>query len=176
MAEDSQSVKRFEVSGPGHTKRGVYAAVGVGGPATGRGAKAFLIDDPIKNREEADSDVMRRKLHGWYDSVARTRVMPGGGVVITATRWHEMDLTGYVLKQYAHEGWRVVKLPAICEHRDDPLGRAMGEPLWPQQWSIDELEKLRQGLPSREWSALDVTRPSSSRRMRPPASAHSARG
>lgn len=159
LAEDSQSVKRFEVSGPGSAKRGVYAAVGVGGPATGRGARMLLIDDPIKNREEADSDVVRRKLHAWYDSVARTRVMPGGGVCITATRWHERDLTGYVLDQYAHEGWKVIKLPAVAESAEDALGRTPGEPLWPEQWPLAELEKLRQGLPTREWASLYQQRP-----------------
>lgn len=158
IADDSQSVKRFEIVNDGG-KRGVYAAVGVGGPATGRGANALLIDDPIKNREEADSDVVRRKLHAWYDSVARTRVMPGGGVVITATRWHERDLTGYVLDQYGHEGWRVIKMPAIAESREDLLGRAHGAPLWPEKWSLDELEKLRIGLPAREWAALYQQRP-----------------
>lgn len=158
LADDSQSVKRFEIAAPGG-KRGVYAAVGVGGPATGRGAFALLVDDPLKNREEADSDVVRKKLHAWYDSVARTRVMPGGGVCITATRWHERDLTGYVLDQYAHEGWRVVKLPALAEGPSDPLGRTPGEPLWPEQWTLAELVKLRQGLPAREWASLYQQRP-----------------
>jgi len=152
LADDSQSVKRFHVEGGlevGTAQRGAYYAVGVGGPLTGRGAHLLLIDDPVKNREEADSEIVRRRIKDWYTSTAYTRLMPGARVVVIQTRWHEDDLSGWLLKEHAHEGWEVLELPALDGEK----------PLWPEQYSREALERIRLAVGSRDWSALYQQRP-----------------
>lgn len=157
LSGDSKSAKRFNVEGQAGgyehhlSQRGAYYAVGVGGPLTGRGAHLLLIDDPVKNREDAESEVIRKKTKEWYTSTAYTRLMPGGRIVIIQTRWHEDDLTGWLLEEHAHEGWDVLTLPAI----DDE-----GNALWPEQYPVPELEKIRQAVGPRDWSALYQQRPS----------------
>lgn len=157
LADDSQSAKRFHIDGNqggierGLAQKGAFYAVGVGGPLTGRGAHLLLIDDPVKNREEADSEVIRKKTREWYTSTAYTRLMPGGRIVLIQTRWHEDDLAGWLLREHGHEGWETLDLPAID---------AEGNPLWPEQYDIDALEKIRQAIGPRDWSALYQQRPS----------------
>lgn len=153
LADDSQSAKRFTLR-----QGGSYFAVGAGGPVTGRGAHLLLIDDPIKGREDADSDTQRAKLKDWYRSVAYTRLMPGGAVVIIQTRWHYDDLAGWLLREHAAEGWHVVSLPAIAED-DDTLGRQPGEALWPDQYPADRLAAIRDQVGSREWASLYQQQP-----------------
>lgn len=134
-----------------------YFAVGRGGPITGRGAHLLVIDDPLKDRDEADSPAIRRQLHQWYAEVAYTRLMPGGSVVIVSTRWHEDDLAGWLTREHAGQGWRVIRLPALAV-ADDPLGRPLGEALWPERFPAARLEEIRAQLSdeqgSRAWSAL----------------------
>jgi predicted phage terminase large subunit-like protein len=157
LADDSKSAKRFHVEGQlggyehGLTQRGAFYAVGVGGPLTGRGAHLLLIDDPVKNREDADSEIIRKKTKDWYTSTAYTRLMPGGCIVIIQTRWHEDDLSGWLLAEHKHEGWVTLDLPAI---NDD------GEALWPEQYDIGALEKIKAAIGTRDWSALYQQRPS----------------
>lgn len=153
LSTDSASQKKLNTS-----RGGAYYALGVGGAATGRGAHLLLIDDPLKGREEADSDTIRHKLQDWYKSVAYTRLMPDGAVVIIQTRWHEDDLSGWLLRDHADEDWEVVSLPAIAED-DDILGRQPGEALWPTDYPVDALERIKQQLGTREWSALYQQRP-----------------
>jgi predicted phage terminase large subunit-like protein len=135
LADDSTSMRRFNT-----TAGGSYYAVGRGGAITGRGAHLLLIDDPIKDAEEARSEVIRRTLHEWYSSVARTRVQPGGAIVLISTRWHEDDLAGRLLRQDP-KGWDVLNLPAIAEV-DESFRRA-GEALWPGKYSLEALEEIR---------------------------------
>lgn len=148
LASDSASISKFNT-----TKSGVYYGAGVGGAITGRGAHIMLIDDPLKGREEADSEVIRAKLKNWYRSVAYTRLMPEGAVVIIQTRWHQEDLAGWQLKDHADEGWEVIELPAEAKY-DDVLGRKPGEPLWPESYPAESLAKIKKQLGAREWSAL----------------------
>lgn len=156
LADDSKSAKRFHIEGRNGgfehqtSQRGAFYAVGVGGPLTGRGAHLLLVDDPVKNREEADSEIMRRKIRDWYTSTAYTRLMPGGRVVIIQTRWHEDDLSGWLLREHKHEGWVTLDLPAINDN---------GEALWPEQYPLEDLERIRRALPPRDWSALYQQRP-----------------
>jgi predicted phage terminase large subunit-like protein len=156
LADDSKSAKRFHIEGSlggyehATTQRGAFYAVGVGGPLTGRGAHLLLIDDPVKNREDADSEVMRKKVKDWYTSTAYTRLMPGGRIVIIQTRWHEDDLSGWLLEEHGHEGWVVLNLPAINDN---------GEALWPEQYDTEALERIKRALPPRDWSALYQQRP-----------------
>ena len=154
LREDSQAASRF------HTEEGgVYYGVGVGGPVTGRGAHLLLIDDPIKGREDAESEARRRQLKDWYTSVARTRLMPGGAIVIIQTRWGTDDLAGWLLKDHAHEGWEVINLPALAEEGDQ-LGRAVDEPLWPECYPLEELGAIKLAIGTRDWTALYQQRPS----------------
>lgn len=116
-------------------------AVGVGGPFTGRGADLILIDDPIKNSAEAHSEANRESQWAWWNTVARTRLQPGGRVVVIMTRWHEDDLAGRLL---AMGGWEHLHLPAL----DDE-----GQALWPASYPASYLEKLRDDEP-RSFAAL----------------------
>lgn len=156
LAGDSKSAKRFHIEeeegGYEHTlkQRGAYYAVGIGGPLTGRGAHLLLIDDPVKNREDADSDIVRKKTMDWYTSTAYTRLMPGGRIVVIQTRWHEADLSGWLLAEHEHENWEVLDLPAI-----DKAGKA----LWPEQYDVKALDKIRQAIGARDWSALYQQKP-----------------
>lgn len=150
LSDDSQSARRF-----GLKDGGQYFAVGAGGPITGRGAHLLLIDDPIKGREDADSAAIRRQVIDWYKSVAYTRLMPGGAVIIIGTRWHEEDLIGWVLQDSDHEEWTVLNIPAIAtDDLNDPLGRKEGEALWPEQYPVDRLLEIKKTLGSRDWNAL----------------------
>lgn len=157
LADDSKSAKRFHINGNlggyehSTAQRGAFYAVGVGGPLTGRGAHLLLIDDPVKNREDAESEVIRKKTKDWYTSTAYTRLMPGGRVVLIQTRWHEDDLSGWLQTEHGHEEWTVLDLPAIS---DD------GEALWPEQYDVDALNKIKQAIGPRDWSALYQQRPS----------------
>ena len=94
LAEDSKAAGRWNTQAGGG-----YFATGIGGPATGRGANLLLIDDPVKNREEANSKVMRDKAYDWFTSVAYTRLAPGGAVILVMTRWHDDDLAGRLIKK-----------------------------------------------------------------------------
>ncbi len=155
ISEDSRSVRRFHVGseegGIEHQtkQKGAYYAVGVGGPLTGRGAHLLLIDDPVKDREQADSEIGRKRIRDWYTSTAYTRLMPGGRIVVIQTRWHEDDLSGWLLSQHAHEGWDVLSLPAL----------AGDEALWPEQFSVETLEKIKLAVGPRDWSALYQQQP-----------------
>lgn len=106
-------------------------AVGVGGPFTGRGADVIAIDDPIKDAEEARSDTYRERHWRWWQQVARTRLHPGGRVVVTMTRWHEDDLAGRLLQS---SDWQHIHLPAI----DDG-----GNALWPERYPVETLLAMR---------------------------------
>lgn len=126
---------------------GIGAFVGVGGALTGRGAHLLVIDDPIKDRADADSETMRNNLWEWFTSTAMTRLMGGmGRVVIIMTRWHEDDLVGRLTdpgnKCFNEEEaaqWKILHLPALATDDDDVLGRPIGEPMWPQRISKEFL-------------------------------------
>jgi predicted phage terminase large subunit-like protein len=152
LADDATSMRRFST-----TAGGSYFAVGCGGPITGRGANLLLIDDPIKGVEEARSEVNRRSTHEWYLSVARTRLQPGGAIVLISTRWHEDDLAGRLLLEDRGENWQVLSQPAIAEV-DDSFRRA-GEALWPQNFSLEDLEQTRREVGSFVFSSLYQQRP-----------------
>jgi len=153
VSGDSHAMARFHTA-----KGGTYLGVGVGVAIAGRGAHLLLIDDPIKSREDAESDTMRARLKSWYQSDAYTRLMPGASVVVIQTRWHPDDLAGWLLADHQHEGWEVVNLPALAE-QDDQLGRDEGQPLWPEQFGEEALQRLRLAVGSRDWNALYQQRP-----------------
>lgn len=142
LADDSKAANRW------HTGQGGgYVAAGVGTAITGRGAKILLIDDPFKDRKEADSELNRQRVKDWYTSTAYTRLMPGGAVIVIQTRWHDDDLAGWLLAEQARGGdqWEVLCLPAI-----DGEGQA----LWPEWYPIERLREIQAVLPARDWNAL----------------------
>lgn len=145
-----------------------YLAAGLLAGITGNRANGVLIDDPMKGREQADSPTIRAKTWDAYSDDLMTRLIPGGWVVLIMTRWHEDDLAGRLLpKGYDGQSgpikctdghvWHVINLPAEAEHPDDPLGRKLGEMLWPE-W-FDEKHWAPFRLQSRTWASLFQGRP-----------------
>lgn len=180
LSADSKAANRWHTD-----KRGMYFAVGVGSATTGRGAHFLGIDDPIKNREEADSETIREKIWRWYTSTAYTRLESDigfddvaeddwlwrefqkdieagkaepfeGAVVLTMTRWHEDDLAGRLLAQMEQGGeeWEILELPAI---RTDEFGNELS--LWQQKYPLSRLQKIRDVIGIRDWSALYQQQP-----------------
>ena len=149
----------FEIIG----HNGVYRSTGVGGGITGMGATVGIIDDPIKNREEANSITYREKLWEWYTSTFYTRLEKDGKLLITLTRWHEDDLAGRILEQTKQDGaeeWTILTLPALAEstkHLEDP--RNEGDPLWENKYNLTKLSQIKTLLGSYQWSALYQQRP-----------------
>ncbi len=142
LAQDSKAANRW------HTDAGgMYVAAGVGTAITGRGADILLIDDPFKDRQEAESEITRQRVWDWYTSTAYTRLMPGGAVVVINTRWHDDDLSGRLLEEQEKDGdkWELLSLPAI---------NPAGEPLWPEWYPLERLEQIKAVLPARDWNAL----------------------
>lgn len=135
----------------GLTCGGQYFAAGVRGPITGRRADLILIDDPIKSWAEADSRAARESLYDWYRAELLSRLKPGGRVVLIMTRWHEDDLVGRLLA--SDEGWKVLRFPALAEP-GDPLGRRVGEALWPEWEDAPAILRKRAAVGERVFSAL----------------------
>jgi predicted phage terminase large subunit-like protein len=144
LAPDSQAANRMNTN-----RGGAYVAAGVGTAVTGRGAHIALIDDPFKDREEADSERRREVVWDWYRSTLYTRLMPGGAIVLVQTRWHEDDLAGRLLEQDAGQ-WEVLELPAIDEQ---------GGALWPEWYDRQTLDRIKATIGPREWSALYQQKP-----------------
>lgn len=144
---------------------GMAAFVGKGGSITGRGADILIIDDPIKDSEEAQSVTQRQKLWEWFTQVAMTRLMTKFAcVVVVHTRWHEDDLIGRITdptNPCYSEGeaakWKIINLPAIAIDKD-PLGRKTGEALWPERFDLDFLNAAK-SLDARGFSALYQQQP-----------------
>lgn len=152
----SRAVNNWRVAG----HRGGVRAVGVGGALTGRGFDVAIVDDPIKGRKEADSELVREDLWNWYRGTFRTRMEPGGGILWVQTPWHH-DEPAARLAEMASDKWEVVRLPAIAED-NDVLGRAAGEPLDPARFGLDALLALRDdpdGVSARDWSAQYQQKP-----------------
>lgn len=142
LAADSQAANKWHTSAGG-----VYVAAGVGGGLTGRGAHVLLIDDPVKDREDAESSLSRQRVWDWYTSTAYTRLMPGGAVILIQTRWHTDDLAGRLLDTYQKFGgdqWEVICMPAMGEQGA----------LWPDWYPEKELERIRSVIGPRDWAAL----------------------
>ncbi len=146
LDKSSQSAERWNTE-----KGGGFVAAGVGGGITGRGAHLAIIDDPLKNREEADNPTTRQKLKDWFTSTLYTRLAPGGGLLIILTRWHDDDLAGWLLKE-SEEHWDVVKYPAIAEI--DEKFRKKGQALHPARYPLDALDRIKKAVGPRDWSAL----------------------
>lgn len=146
--------------------KGAYKCAGVGGGLSGRGGDFLLLDDPIKDAEEAESIVYREKLMSWYSTVFETRGEKDAAILITLTRWHEDDLAGRLLKLAKEDPdadqWEVICFPGIKEgltHEGDP--RKEGEALWPWKFPVNALLKKKATSGSRVFNSLYQQRPSS---------------
>ncbi len=144
--------------------KGRYRGQGVGGSFTGRGGNWIIIDDPIKGRDTADSPAYRKHLLDWYTSVLRTRLEKDASILIILTRWHEEDLAGALLNLGAAnpeaDQFELFNLPAIKEDDTNPLDiRQIGEALWPNKFSLNDLGAIRAGS-TRDWNSLYQQRPS----------------
>ena len=153
LQSDSKAAGRWNTS-----KGGDYFAIGVGGAVTGKGADILIIDDPHSEQEAALAEVnpeIYDKTYEWYTSGPRQRLQPGGSIIIVMTRWSKKDLTGQVLKAAAQrdgDEWEVIEFPAILPS---------GNPLWPEFWSIKELQALKNELPNQKWMAQYMQNPTS---------------
>lgn len=140
------------------TAGGGVRAAGVGSGVTGTGANLIIIDDPVKSREEANSEAYRERVWEWYTDDLYTRREPGAQQCLIQTRWHEDDLAGRILASEDAPNWTVLSLPAEAE-ANDPLGRGPGEPLWPERFDNAALAGIRTVLGSWSYAALYQQRP-----------------
>lgn len=144
--------------------KGMYKCGGIFSGFTGEGANGLIIDDPIKNRQQAESLLQRDRIWEEYTNVLRTRIMPGGWIVICQTRWHEDDLIGRLLAQDADpsnvhkENWTVINLEAIKETASPYDPRELGEALWPQWYPLEVLETIKAAMET-DFTALFQGRP-----------------
>ena len=138
---------------------GSYRGVGVGQGITGMGADILIIDDPVKDAEQARSERARNAIWEWYTSTAYTRLSPGGGVLVIMTRWHQADLCGRLLDAQERDGdqWKVLRFPAIAE--EDEEHRKAGEALHPERYPLEALNKIRAAVGDQVWSSLYQQRP-----------------
>lgn len=166
-------------------KDGIMVTAGVGGGITGKGADLLIIDDPVKNAQDAASEVIQQAQIEWWKSTARTRLQPGGGVIFVMTRWHESDLAGQLIREMIEEEgdqWEFLDLPAYAQEQttisyppskqlvvrdedhpngEDQLDRAVGEVLWTEMYPPEEMEKIRKAVGSYWFNALYMQQPSS---------------
>jgi predicted phage terminase large subunit-like protein len=141
---------------------------GVGGAITGRGGNLLICDDPVKNSKDAQSPTVRASQWMWYKSTFRTRLQPDGVILVIGTRWHEDDLIGRIINEMRDDPtadqFIIVRLPAIWEGESedypepDPLGREIGEALFPEMWDVKRLIPYQSNAYT--WSALYQQRPS----------------
>lgn len=139
LRPDSKSLNEWRTP-----QGGGVLATGVGGPLTSHGVRVLVVDDPHKNRQEADSPLIRERIGGWFTSTAMTRIEPGGSAIVVHTRWNNDDLIGR-LKSDEEQEWEVISLPAI-----DARGRS----LWPERWPVEELNKKRIDVGEYDWESL----------------------
>lgn len=155
----------FEVVG----YKGYYISAGINGPITGKGFTIGIVDDPIKNRQEAESKTFRDKTWDWWTSTFLPRgegaLSPYGddAIIVTLTHWHHDDLAGRIMKHAKETGeeWTIIRFPAVLDEEpaaNDP--RSMGAALWPRKYDEEALKAKKLAVGSRDWNALYQGRPS----------------
>ncbi len=167
LSKTSKSVEKWATE-----QGGGFTAAGVQGPITGRGGHLAIVDDPVKDREEAESPTTRQKIKDWYSSTFYTRLAPGGGILIIQTRWHDDDLSGWLLTEMQEaeremqetgewpedaDRWELVEYPAIATQ--DETYRKAGEALHPDRFPLKALRRIKRAMIPRDWEALYQQRP-----------------
>lgn len=156
LSADSKSAGRWNTHANGE-----FFAVGVGGAVAGRGADLLIIDDPFSEQDvlAGNYDVFD-KVYEWYAYGARTRLMPGGRVIVLHTRWAKNDLIGRILDEGAKnpeaDQWEYIEFPAIINEGTDNE-----KSLWPEQWSLESLRRTRATMPTFQWQAQYQQSPTS---------------
>lgn len=166
LKKDAAAVGHFQLE-----QGGSMTAVGAGGSITGRGADLFIIDDPIKNDEQANSQTQRDNLWEWFCTTAFTRLEPNATIIIVMTRWHEDDICGRLIKRQdelnkdratterSNERWEVLSFPALATH-NDLLGRPPNTALWASRFGTERLQQIRQQIGEYWFNALYQQTPS----------------
>lgn len=158
VRQDARSKAKWMIEG----HRGGMMSVGRGGSFTGRGADIMIIDDPIKNAEEAFSPTIRKHLIDWYTTTVRTRLQSGASVVLVLARWHNEDLAGWILNQLGDDWdgdpWEEFRMPMLAEE-NDILGRELGAPLWPELYDLEYCLQTKKSVGEYTWNALYQQRP-----------------
>jgi predicted phage terminase large subunit-like protein len=177
LVADSRAVRRWDTAEGG----GMWAS-GVGGGITGKGFNLGIVDDPVKDRVEAESEVIRERNKDWWESTFYTRREPGAAIVVVQTRWHEDDLSGFLLEKErggSPERWHIVNFEALKDPPDPPPSangdrpprwpeactlepdwREPGEPLCPERQSEEDLVHVKALMSEYNFSALYQQRPS----------------
>ena len=154
LRQDSKAAGRWNTNHGGD-----YFATGVGGALAGRGADICIIDDPHTEAEALAAQTnpaIYDKVYDWYTSGPRQRLQPGGSIVVVMTRWHMRDLTGQIMKASGRsehmDQWDLIEFPAILPS---------GNPLWPEYWSLEELQAVKDEIPNSKWQAQYQQQPTS---------------
>lgn len=153
ISEDSSAAGRWDLS-----TGGSYYATGVGGAVTGRRSDLVVVDDALRGYEDAESQNVRDSIWEWFGSDLTTRLKPNAIIVVVGTRWHLDDLIGRLIaseKQKGADKWYKIILPALAKE-GDPLGRKIGEALWPEWMDKTALERIQAqpSLSARQWQSL----------------------
>jgi hypothetical protein len=149
LREDSQAAGKWETE-----QGGEYYAAGVGSAITGRGADLLIIGDPHTEQDAMNSQALDRTFE-WYTSGPRQRLQPGGSILLIMTRWNEKDLTGKLIsaqKEIKADQWELIEFPAILPS---------GKPVWPEYWSLKDLEGVKASIPGSKWNAQYMQKPTS---------------
>ncbi len=158
LRQDTKAANRWNTP-----EGGGMLTAGIGGAIVGRGFDLGIIEDPIKNAQEATSPSIMRRNQNWFESTFYTRREPGASIVVVMHRWNERDLVGYLEREHGDD-WEILRFPAIIEsdqdHALDPLGREIGEPLCPERYDIEELEATKRASSSRVWRSMYQQTPS----------------
>lgn len=147
----SHSRSRWNTNRGGHMLDGGMTAVGRMGSPEGRGG-SIIVDDPYKSFVDAMSPLTREQVKAWWLNTLRPRMEPGSFAVVLCARWHEDDLSGFLMREYGQR-WEEIRLPAIADREDDPMGRELGAPLWPERWALDGLAEAKEETTSVDGSA-----------------------
>lgn len=166
LTNDQKAVHQWALSNGSE-----FMAAGIQAGITGNRANGIIIDDPFKGREDADSETIRQKVMDEYQDSVTTRLLPGGWIILINTRWHQADLSGSILPEdydgrsgrvLCQDGqwWEVLNMPAKCEHETDPIGRKIGEYIWPE-WFPEKHWATWEHNPraARTWASLFQQRP-----------------
>lgn len=162
IASDNGSVGEWTLQG----HEGGVLSVGIGAGVTGRPADMMIIDDPIKDRKEADSETFRDNVWDWWTDAASARLAPGAPVVVILTRWHQDDLAGRLIERDIEAGWEVINIPAQADHspergETDPLGREPGEFMVSARGrTLQQWLRRKSTAGARTWASLYQGRPS----------------